>query len=64
MQTGRTGGSGDGGGEGTGPKRRGFTWSGWEARVAADPEFVYKILVEQVGVRTPSIMLLMTSVHV
>ena len=26
----------------------GSSWPGWEARVAADPQFVYKVMVEQV----------------
>jgi hypothetical protein len=49
------GGSGGGGGGGSGggddqPKKGGFkfTWKGWEDRVAADPQFVYKVLIEQI----------------
>lgn len=40
-----TGGNGDADGE---PEKRSrFSWAGWEARVAADPQFIYKVLVEQ-----------------
>lgn len=51
------GGGGDGGsgkgGEGSGeggqqPKKSGV-WQGWADRVAADPEFPFKVLLEQVG---------------
>lgn len=54
-------GSGGGGGEGGGgqggegsgeggqqPKKSGV-WQGWADRVAADPEFPFKVLLQQVG---------------
>ena len=42
-----------GGGDSDGRNHKGqFSWPGWEARVAADPQFVYKVLVEQVGLMT------------
>lgn len=49
-----SGGGGGGGGEGEGgtPPSKGFL-AGWEARVAADPQFVYKVLVEQVSFPSP-----------
>lgn len=51
------GGGGDGsgagkGGEGSGdqqPKKKGWAWKGWTDRVAADPEFPFKVLLEQVS---------------
>lgn len=42
------GGGGDGAGDGEAPKKRGFSWKGWEDRVAYDPEFPFKVLLEQV----------------
>lgn len=46
------GGSGGGGGgdDGEQPEQRkqGWVWKGWQDRVAADPQFVYKVLIEQV----------------
>lgn len=56
------GGSGGGGGDGSGagkggdgsgeggqqPKPNGGMWKGWADRVAADPEFPFKVLLEQV----------------
>lgn len=52
--SGGDGGSGAGkGGEGSGeggqqPKGKGWAWKGWSDRVAADPEFPFKVLLEQV----------------
>ena len=42
--------TGTGGNDSSGEpnKGSGFSWPGWEARVAADPQFVYKVMVEQV----------------
>lgn len=48
---GGTGGNGgdDGNDDGDGEeKNSGIMWKGWQERVAADPEFVYKVLVEQI----------------
>lgn len=49
---GASGGGDDGGDDdddGAGGKKEGgFVWKGWEDRVNADPQFVYKVLVEQV----------------
>jgi hypothetical protein len=47
-------GSGGKGGEGSGeggqqPKKKGWAWKGWTDRVAADPEFPFKVLLEQVS---------------
>lgn len=47
------GGSGGGGGGGDdgndkGKASQGIMWKGWNDRVAADPQFVYKVLVEQI----------------
>jgi hypothetical protein len=47
------GGDGAGKGEGSGeggqqPKKGGFAWKGWTDRVAADPEFPFKVMLEQV----------------
>lgn len=48
------GGAGGGGGrrwdgdEGEQPKKR-VLWQGWADRVAADPQFVYKVIIEQVS---------------
>lgn len=41
---------GDGGDDGDdhGDKNNGIMWKGWQERVEADPEFVYKVLVEQI----------------
>jgi hypothetical protein len=39
---------GDGGDDSAGQPRKGaLTWAGWEARCAADSQFVYKVCVEQ-----------------
>jgi protein quaking len=38
-------GSGEGGQQ---PKKGGFAWKGWTDRVAADPEFPFKVMLEQV----------------
>lgn len=48
--TGGFGGGGGGGGDGDAGKRKakGGLIKGWEERVAADPEFAYKVFVEQV----------------
>lgn len=49
---GRGGGGGDGGaGDDSSadqPNKGGFYWKGWADRVAADPEFPFKVLLEQV----------------
>lgn len=48
---GRDGGGGDGPGDSSSPdqpKKGGFYWQGWTDRVAADPEFPFKVLLEQV----------------
>lgn len=48
---GGSGGSGGGDGNDGGDnddKGKGIMWKGWQDRVAADPEFVYKVLVEQI----------------
>ena len=53
---GGSGGSGGGGGDGgdgeppeePAKKKSVVAWKGWEDRVAADPQFVYKVVVEQV----------------
>ncbi|KAI7842869.1 hypothetical protein COHA_003487 [Chlorella ohadii] len=49
---GSSGGSGGGGGgddgEEPGEKKPVFGWKGWQDRVAADPQFVYKVVIEQV----------------
>lgn len=46
--SGNSGGRGDGG-DGTGDSAgSGFGWKGWQDRVAFDPEFPFKVLVEQV----------------
>jgi hypothetical protein len=51
---GSSGGSGLGGGGGGGDdepgkeKKPAFGWKGWQDRVAADPQFVYKVVIEQV----------------
>lgn len=52
---GGSGGSGGGGGDGGDDgepepekKKNFFSWKGWEERVAADPNFVYKVFIEQV----------------
>ena len=45
------GGSGGGGGddgEEQPQKKPVFGWKGWQDRVAADPQFVYKVVIEQV----------------
>jgi len=43
-----TGLGGDGGEDSGGePKGGGLKWAGWEARCAADSQFVYKVCVEQ-----------------
>jgi Protein RETICULATA-related len=47
------GGGGDGKGEGDSSPQRGgasglFLWQGWADRVAADPEFPFKVMLEQV----------------
>lgn len=46
------GGRGDGdsnAGDGSEDKKKGgFVWQGWADRVAADPEFPFKVLLEQV----------------
>jgi protein quaking len=49
--SGGDGGSGAGkGGEGSEqPKGKGWAWKGWTDRVAADPEFPFKVLLEQVS---------------
>ena len=50
--SGGSGGSGGGGGDdGEQPseKKPVFGWKGWQDRVAADPQFVYKVVVEQVS---------------
>lgn len=54
------GGAGSGagkGGEGSGeggqqPKKKAGAWKGWTDRVAADPEFPFKVLLEQVRQQT------------
>lgn len=44
------GGGGDGGeGQPEDKKEPMFRWKGWEDRVAADPQFAYKVFIEQVG---------------
>lgn len=43
-----TGGGGDDDSSGQPSKGSRFSWPGWEARVAADPQFIYKVFVEQV----------------
>ena len=43
------GGGGGGGDEGKPEKKPVFGWKGWQDRVAADPQFVYKVVIEQVG---------------
>jgi hypothetical protein len=52
---GSSGGSGGGGGGGEGEgsqpgddKKPVVGWKGWNDRVAADPQFVYKVVIEQV----------------
>jgi hypothetical protein len=51
------GGGGGGGGDGDDGEKKpekptgGFRWKGWEDRVAADPQFAYKVFIEQVGGR-------------
>jgi hypothetical protein len=42
------GGGGGGGDDDAKPKKSGIVWKGWADRVAADPQFVYKVIVEQV----------------
>lgn len=43
------GGGGDDGGEPEpAPQTAAFGWKGWQDRVAADPQFVYKMVIEQV----------------
>ena len=43
------GGDGDDGKDGQPQKPTGgFRWKGWEDRVAADPQFAYKVFIEQV----------------
>lgn len=52
---GSSGGGGGGGGDGNDgeePKDKNgplFRWKGWEDRMAADPQFGYKVFIEQVG---------------
>lgn len=54
--SGGSGGSGGGGGGGDGgddgsdqpQKKPVFGWKGWQDRVAADPQFVYKVMIEQI----------------
>ncbi len=48
--SGGSGGSGGGGGDDgeEAEKKPVFGWKGWQDRVAADPQFVYKVVVEQV----------------
>jgi hypothetical protein len=50
------GGGGDGKGDGEEPEEEkpkgGFFWKGWQDRVAFDPEFPFKVLLEQVRSRT------------
>ncbi len=41
------GGGGSGDNEDKSPKGT-FVWKGWEDRVAADPQFVYKVVIEQI----------------
>lgn len=43
------GGGGDGGDDGEQkPEKKVFGWKGWQDRVAADPQFVYKVMIEQI----------------
>lgn len=42
------GGGGDDGGKDDGRPAGGIMWKGWYDRVAADPQFVYKVLIEQI----------------
>ncbi len=48
----RSGGGGGGGGDGDDGASKssssGWGWKGWQDRVAADPDFAYKVLIEQV----------------
>lgn len=59
---GGTGSSGGGGGGDDEPepesekKKSGIVWKGWEDRVAADPQFVFKVLIEQVIGVTASVI--------
>jgi hypothetical protein len=45
---GSSGGGGGDDGQPPGPSASGFAWKGWQDRVAADPQFAYKMAVEQV----------------
>ncbi|KAL4452239.1 hypothetical protein ABPG75_007901 [Micractinium tetrahymenae] len=43
------GGGGDDGDDGEQPQKKPvFGWKGWQDRVAADPQFVYKVMIEQI----------------
>lgn len=47
--TGGSGGGGDDDNDGKQPaEKKVFGWKGWQDRVAADPQFVYKVVIEQV----------------
>ena len=59
--SGGSGGSGGGGGgddepEGQPEKKPVIGWKGWQDRVAADPQFVYKVMIEQVIGVTASVI--------